>query len=81
MKQQEKRSMHITTALKILDAREAVDMKVWKKDGGIMVLKNAQCTSFDFRQGTRRMRCLDSNEIRMIRDSFIFEINNTEVYL
>ena len=36
---------------------------------------------YDFYKGTRRMKLLDSNEIRTLRDVCIFEVNGMEVYM
>ena len=36
---------------------------------------------YDFYKGTRRMKLLDSNEIRQLRDVCIFEVNGIEVYM
>ena len=33
------------------------------------------------RKGTRRMKLLDSNEIRQLRDVCVFEVNGIEVYM
>ena len=35
----------------------------------------------DYYKGTRRMKLLDSNEIRQLRDVCIFEVNGIEVYM
>ena len=34
---------------------------------------------YDFYKGTRRMKLLDSNEIRTLRDACVFEVNGVEV--
>ena len=36
---------------------------------------------YDFFCGTRRMKLLDFNEIRQLRDVCIFEVNEIEVYM
>ena len=36
---------------------------------------------YDFYRGTRRMKLLDSNEIRQLRDVCVFEINGMEVFM
>ena len=36
---------------------------------------------YDFYKGTRRMKLLDSNEIRKLRDAWIFEVNGIDVYM
>jgi len=43
-----------------------------------------RCTSlkYDFYKGTRRMKLLDSNEIRQLRDVCIFEVNGfTSIFI
>ena len=36
---------------------------------------------YDFYKGTRRMKLLDSNVIRQLRDVCIFDVNGIEVYM
>ncbi len=36
---------------------------------------------YNFYQGTRQMKLLDSRQIRQVRDVCIFEINGLEVFL
>ena len=75
------RSIHITTARKILDAGDPVDLKVWTKDGRILEMHNVVSLRYSFRSGTRRVKVLASRQIRTIRDVLVFEINNSIVYL
>ena len=37
--------------------------------------------AMNFYKGTRRMKLLDSNEIRQLRDVCVFEINGMEVFM
>lgn len=75
------KSIHLNTARKILDAGDPVDLKVWTKEGDILEYKDAVCISSHFRGGTRRIKLLNSNEIRSVRDVCIFNINDLEVFL
>lgn len=74
-------AIHITTARKIIDSGDPVDMKVWKKDGSVMVLHRCVGLRYNFRNGTRTIKILASREIRTIRDVCIFEVNGQEVFL
>ena len=65
----------------MLDAPEPVDLKVWKRSGEILELKNCVSLRFDFYKGTRHIKLLDSRQIRQIRDACIFSINGLEVFL
>lgn len=47
---------------------------------GILTLMSISLR-YDFFCGTRRMKLLDSNEIRQLRDVCIFEVNGVEVYM
>ena len=74
-------AIHISTARKILQAPEPVDLKCWKKDGRIMVLHNALPLRYNFYEGTQQFKLLGSREIRTIRLNLIFEINQIPVFL
>lgn len=74
-------SIHITTARKLLDSGDPIDLKVWSKDGRVLELNNCVGLRYDFRAGTRQVKLLSSRQIRTIRDVCIFEINGMTVYL
>lgn len=74
-------SIHISTAKKILQAPEPVDIKCWAKDGRILHLKNALPLRYNFYEGTQQFKLLQSNQIRTIRISLIFELNNIPMFL
>jgi hypothetical protein len=74
-------SIHLTTARKILDSHDPVDLAVWKKNGEIMRLKNCVSISYNYYSGTRNIKLLNSGQIRMIRDICIFQINNLNVFI
>ena len=75
------RSVHLTVARKMLDAHDPVDLKVWKKNGEIMVMKNVRSLRYSYRGGYRTILFLTSGEKRRIRDCLIFEINGLEVFI
>ena len=74
-------AIHISTARKILQAPEPVNIKCWTKDGRILELNNAVPLRYDFYEGTQQFKILASREIRTIRICLIFEMNNNEVFL
>lgn len=73
--------IHFTTAMKILDSRDPVDLAVWKTDGSVMRMENCVSLRRDFYQGTRNVKAVKSGQIRRIRDCCLFEINGMEVFL
>ena len=74
-------SIHISTARKMLQAPEPVNIKCWKKDGSIMELNDAVPLRYSFYEGTQQFKLLQSRQIRTIRICLIFEINGMEVFL
>ena len=74
-------SIHVSTARRILQAPEPVDLKCWTKSGSILVLNNAIPLRYNFYEGTQQFKILASNQIRTIRLNLIFELNGTEVFL
>lgn len=74
-------AVYIDTARKMIDSGDPVDLTVLTKDGRILRLKNCVGLKYDFRRGTRRVKLLQSREIREIRDMLIMEINNMTVYI
>lgn len=74
-------SIHITTARKMIDSGDPVDLKAWKKDGSVMELHRCVGLRYNFRNGTRTIKVLASREIRTVRDVCIFEVNGLSVFL
>lgn len=74
-------SIHLSTARKMLDSPDPVNLKVLTSKGEILELNNCVSLRFDFYKGTRRMKLLDSRQIRQIRDVCIIAINDMEVFL
>ena len=66
---------------KILDSPEPIDIRIWTRNGEIQHWRRCISLRYDFYKGTRRMKLLDSNEIRQLRDVCIFEVNGVEVYM
>ena len=75
------RSIHISTACDMLMKPEPLDLVVLKKSGEVMNLNNCVGLKFDKYKGTRRVKLLDSGQIRMIRDCLILSINGMDVFL
>lgn len=73
------RQIYITTALKMLESPEHVDLVVWKKDGSILELNDCIGLKHDFDTGTRRVKLCQSGQIRCIHDYLIWKINDMEV--
>lgn len=74
-------SIHISTARTILNSHDPVDLKVWKRDGSVMVLTRCISLHYDFYTGVRNVKVLSSGQIRKIRDVLIFELNGMEVFI
>ena len=67
-------AIHITTLKRMLQSPEPVDIKLWTRSGEIQSWHRYISLRYDFYKGTRRMKLLDSNEIRQLRDVCVFEI-------
>ena len=65
----------------MLKRPDPVDLVVLAKDGRVMYLNNCIGLKFDQYKGTRRVRLLDSGQIRCIRDILIMSINGCEVMI
>lgn len=74
-------SIHISTALKLLQSPEPLDISLWTKSGEIQHWNRVISLCYDFYKGTRRMKFLNNNQIRQLRYVCIFEINGIEVFL
>ncbi len=74
-------SIHISTARKMLQAPEPVDIKCWAKDGRILVLNNVLPLRYNFYEGTQQFKLLASRQIRTIRLACLFELNGMTVFL
>ena len=75
------RSIHITTARMMLNRPEPVDIRLWTRSGEIQEWKHCISIKYDHYKGTRKMKLLDSNQIRQCRECCIHELNGMEVYL
>ena len=67
-------AIHITTLKRMLQFPEPVDIKLWTRSGEIQCWHRCISLRYDFYKGTRRMKLLESNEIRQLRDVCVFEI-------
>lgn len=73
--------MHLSEAIRIIDSGQPVKLEVLKKDGSIMEMRNAVSVSSYVRGGIRRMKLLDSAQIREIRERLIISLNDEEIYI
>ena len=73
--------VHINTARMMLNAGDPVDIVLWTKSGCLQRWKNAISISYNKETDTRKMRLMDSREIRQCRDCLIMSINNLEIFL
>lgn len=60
---------------------DPVDLVVMTKDARVLELNNCIGLKFDKYKGTRRVKLLDSGQIRCIRDILILKINGCDVML
>ena len=60
---------------------DPVDLVVMTKDARVLDLNNCIGLKFDKYKGTRRVKLLDSGQIRCIRDILILKINGCDVML
>ncbi len=74
-------AIHISTLRKLLSSPEPLDLTLWTRSGEIQHWHRCISLRYDFYKGTRRMKLLDSNEIRQLRDVCVFEINGMEVFM
>ena len=74
-------AIHITTLKRMLQSPEPVDLKLRMRSGVIQYRHRCISLRYDFYKGTRRMKLLDSNEIRQLRDTCVFEVNGMEVFM
>ncbi len=75
------KALHISQARKILASGKPCNLRVLDRKGQVLVLHNCVGLRYDFYKGVRRVKLLESREIRQIRDCLILEINDLEVYL
>ena len=74
-------SIHISTARLILNRPEPVDIRLWTRSGEIQTWHRCISIKYDHYKGTRKFKLLDSNQIRQMRESCLFELNGMEVFL
>ncbi len=75
------RAIHQSTARKMLESGDAVDISFWDQHGNIIVAGNVICTSSHFANNTVNIKFLTSGQFRKVRVVSIFEINGLEVFL
>lgn len=74
-------TIHIPTLKRMPQSPEPVDPKLRMHSGEIQCWHRCISLRYDFYKGTRRMKLLDSNEIRQLRDTCVFEVNGMEVFM
>lgn len=74
-------SIHISTARVMLNRPEPVDLKLWTRTGEIQEWNNVISIKYEHYKGTRKMKFLNSGQIRMCRECCIFNINGMEVFM
>lgn len=72
--------IRIQEVRRILNTGMEVNLKVWKKNGEIMVCERVHCLSSNFAGNTFNIK-FRSGEIRKIRAVAMFEINGVEIIL
>lgn len=65
----------------MLKRPDPVDLVVLTKEGRILYLNNCVGLKFDLYRGTRRIKMLESGQIRTVRDILIVSINGMEVMI
>jgi len=75
------RKIHISTARLLLNAGDPCDICIWTKSGEIQRYRNCISLRYDFYNGTRNIKLLNSGQIRKVRDVCIFQVNGQEVFL
>lgn len=80
------KAIHINELRRALDIsridRSPVDIDCWKgSDGTIIHYHGWYVTSSNWREGTHRLRNPVNNQVRKVRDVFIFRYNNHPIYL
>ena len=74
-------SIHISNARRMLNRPEPIDIRLWTRSGEIQEWKRCISIKYEHYKGTRKMKLLDSNQIRQCRECCIFEINGMEIFL
>lgn len=80
------KAIHINELRRSLDIsridRSPVDIDCWKaSDGSIIRYRGWLVTSSNWREGIHRLRNPVNNQVRKVRDVFIFRYNNHPIYL
>lgn len=73
--------IHLSTAVKMLEAPEPVDLVVLKNNGEVMTCEHVIGLNRQHYAGTRNIKFVKSQEIRKIRDCLIVAINGCRVFM
>ena len=74
-------SIHISTARLMLNRPEPVDIRLWTRTGEIQEWRRCVSIKYDHYNGTRKYELLDRNQIRQMRECYLFELHGMEVFL
>lgn len=72
--------INISVARKILDKGE-FSLDFLTEAGECRHVSRAVSLKYNFKNGTRIIKCIPSNQIRRVRDMLIVAVNDEEVYL
>lgn len=73
--------IHFNTLREMLKMPEPVNVTVVTRSGEVQQWNNVVSLKYKRYSGTRRMKFLESGQIRQVRDVCIVAVNNMEVYL
>lgn len=78
-------AIHLSTAQAMMQRPDAVDLVVWRSSGNnageLIRYDNCISLKYDFYEGSRTIKLLNSNQVRRVRDVCIHSINGLEVFL
>lgn len=75
------RYIHISVMRKMLDSGKPCDISLWTRTGAVQHWHNCVSLRYHFYAGTRTVKLLDSRQLRTVRDTCIFRINDLIVYI
>ncbi len=73
--------LNLSSARRIIESGEPVNLSFWKKNGEIVQANGVKCTSSNFENNSFNIIFPESGEIRKIKALLVFNINGEEVIL
>ena len=61
--------IHISTARQMLNSRDPVDITLWTRRGEIQHFSNCMSLKYDYYNGARKIKLLNSGQVRFLADS------------